>query len=143
MAPVFVALVIGVIAAYIAYQQYRLAHAKLKFDLFQKRYDIFYQTWAYLSAPLTGALQSPFAEFDKLRPQALFLFGEEVDTYLDTAQKKMTELWTIQQVTRQNNNIIRPEHIDRHSQLERWFATEAITGAKQVFRKYLDVSQWR
>jgi hypothetical protein len=37
---VFVTLVIGGIAAYIAYRQYKISHAKLKLDLFEKRYEI-------------------------------------------------------------------------------------------------------
>jgi hypothetical protein len=44
-----VTLVIGLIAAGIAYRQYRIARAKFKLDLFEKRHAVFLETWAFLS----------------------------------------------------------------------------------------------
>ena len=45
----FVTLVIGLIAAGIAYRQYRIARAKFKLDLFEKRHAVFLETWAFIS----------------------------------------------------------------------------------------------
>jgi hypothetical protein len=45
----FVALVIGAIAAGIAWRQYQVAKARLKLDLFDKRHPIYQQTWEILS----------------------------------------------------------------------------------------------
>src|ERR1700722_14950247 len=82
----FVTLIIGASAAGIAYRQYEVARAKLKLDLFEKRYAIFQQTWEILSGVVRNGtraenygLATPFNNF---LPQAAFLFGEPIKRYL-------------------------------------------------------------
>ena len=82
IATIFATVVIGGIAAYIAYRQYQVAHAKLKLNLFDKRYAIFQQTWEILSETVTQGtraknhgLATPLNNF---LPQAGFLFGEPI-----------------------------------------------------------------
>jgi hypothetical protein len=41
LGPTVAAVIIGLVAAYVAYQQWRTAHARLKLDLFNQRFEIF------------------------------------------------------------------------------------------------------
>jgi hypothetical protein len=140
----FVTLIIGAIAAYIAWRQHETAKAKLKLDLFDKRYEIFEETWSYLSqAAKLAQNPDPFHPFTNIIPRAGFLFGSDIEKYLRTASEKQTQLWSINAKSKSNNNIIAPEDIDRLALLESWFFNEASIGAKQVFGSYLNFEEWK
>lgn len=142
----FVALIIGLIAAWIAYHQYRVAHAKLKLDLFDKRYAIFLDTWKILSEVVsqgvqrTGGLSTPF---NNNLPQAAFLFGPDVEAYLNKAVSQWALFWAIQVRTQGNGNIVHPDDIAKRAELQQWFFEEASQGAKRIFGRYLDFKQWK
>jgi hypothetical protein len=141
----FVALVIGGVAAYIAWRQYKLAQeqhevtrAKLKFDLLEKRYAIFEQTWNFLSMIVhEGPGATALPPFGNIIPQAGFLFGKEVEAYMREASEKQTELWFIESRMRANNNVMLPEDIDRDVELMAWFTGQASAGVKRIFAPYL------
>lgn len=141
-----VALVIGLVAASIAYRQYRVARAKLKLDLFDKRYDIFLDTWTILSGVVsngvqpTGGLSTPF---NNLIPKAAFLFGPDVEEYLTKAVGQWSLLWAIRARTQGNANIVQAADIQKLAELNRWFFEEATSGAKRLFGEYLDFRQWK
>lgn len=141
----FVAQVIGLIAAGIAYRQYTVARAKLNLDLFEKRYQIFEKTWGFLSSAVqVGPPESGFSSpFDNLVPQASFLFGNQVEEYMRTASRHMTELWMINTRAKARPGVMAPEDIAREKELLEWFLNQAREGAKQVFGQYLDFSAWR
>jgi hypothetical protein len=139
-----VALAVGVLAAYIAWQQHRTARAKLKLDLFEKRYAIFESTWAFLSkAVQAGAGDSPLTGFDVLIPQASFLFGRNVEAYMREASAKHRDLWFIEDRARRNSCVTSEADIASQTALLTWFADQADTGVKDVFRPYLDFENWR
>ena len=147
----FVALVIGLIAAGIAYRQYEVARAqhevtraKLKLDLFEKRYAIFEQTWNFLSTIVReGPGATALPTFGNIIPQASFLFGKEVEAYMRESSEKQTELWFIESRVRANNNVMLPEDIDRDVELMAWFTGQASAGVQLVFAPYLDFEKWR
>jgi hypothetical protein len=137
----FVTLIIGAIAGLITWRQYQVAKAKLKLDLFQKRYDIFHKTWVTLSdAVLRGThedhhgMATPFNNF---LPEAAFLFGPEIAKYLDEVSTKWTELHGLGSAKNST------ETTDRMMELEQWFFDQASEGAKKKFGKYLDFKNWK
>jgi hypothetical protein len=140
----FVALVVGCMAGYIAWQQHETAKAKLKLDLFEKRYAIFEKTWTHLSEAIqTGPGPTPFSTFDNIIPQAKFLFGPEVETYLKEISSKKSELWMIHSRTKASGDVMAPGDIQRHTKLMKWFCAEASTGAKEVFGPWLNFKNWK
>lgn len=139
-----VALVIGLIAARIAGQQNATSKAKLKFDLFDKRYEIFQQTWSFLSqASQIAKNESPFHSFTNLIPQAGFLFGSDIEKYLNVVSQKHTKLWAIYIETKANNDVVPHNHIETLKELENWFLNEAGSGVKLVFSPYLSFEKVR
>ena len=83
--------IVAFAVAAIAIEQWRVAKAKLKLDLFDKRYAIFLDTWKIMSEVITKGprsqnygLGNPFSNFI---PQARFLFGKDIESYLQLAVK--------------------------------------------------------
>lgn len=139
-----VALVIGSLAAWITWRQYVAASTKIKLDIFEKRYDVFEKTWTFMSEVVQlGQGESPLSPFTNVIPQARFLFGPQIETYLQEASAKRTELWIIHQKTRQSGDSMPPEDAKRFADLSTWFSTEASTGLKEKFSPYLSFENWK
>lgn len=81
----FGTLIIGLIAALIAWRQYMVAHAKFKLDLFQKRYVIYEATAKLLgdisSGKVVGAAE--VLAFRRSTGEAEFLFGKEILVFMN------------------------------------------------------------
>jgi hypothetical protein len=78
----FVALTIGSIAAYIAYQQWKVARARLDLDLFEQRYALFELLWAFVSADADAA-EDAVRALKRAVPKFYFLFGPEIGIYVE------------------------------------------------------------
>ncbi|MEQ1544462.1 hypothetical protein [Methyloglobulus sp.] len=76
-------LIVGIIAVIITYQQRNIAKAKLNLDLFERRLMIFNETWVVASSAIQSVepIYAP-PSFTNLYPEASFLFGGEVETYM-------------------------------------------------------------
>jgi hypothetical protein len=138
-----VALVVGLIAAYIAWRQSAIAKTKLKLDLFEKRFPIFLQTWQIFSEvgqkgtrERQYGLGNPFSNF---LPQARFLFGRDVEQYLSDAVTNWTQLRGFDEQEGEG----RQRNIEKAQELRMWFFNEADTGVKNMFGRYLDFESWK
>jgi hypothetical protein len=154
LGPSFVALVIGVIAARIAWtqkevarSQKEVAQAKLKLDLFERRYKIFHRTWEILSAVVRDGTQEKRGRyglatpFNNFLPEAAFLFGKEIEIYLNELVKHWTELGGLE--AEKDDSADRVKNIARTTDLKNYFFEQASTGAKAEFGKYLDFANWK
>lgn len=151
----FVALVIGMIAAGIAYrqmkiadQQRRVAADKLSFDLFKERYAIFEQTWSALSSGIAGAKDDELVppELNRMnnsRPSAQFLFGPDIAAYLSEVSDKVVGLRMLHREFSQSSGPLGTDRLEELRALEAWVWREAQAGAKERFAPYLDFSRWR
>jgi hypothetical protein len=138
-----VALIIGLVAAGIAWRQYQVARAKFKLDLFEKRYDIFFKTWGHLSSMINNGLgPTPLSDFDNEGPKAAFLFGSDIEAYMKEVSSNRIKLWTVAQATTANGGVLPPKHIAEHTALLEWFFQEGSEGVKKKFAPYLDFSNW-
>ena len=122
-----------------------MAHAKLNLDLFQQRYEIFEHTWSMLSStiqprPNQASLEKDFAN---ARPRARFLFGKEIAEYMDEISRRSTEQQMIMMRTAARGTVMLPEDVQRHLDNNKFFLQEASGGARDLFGKYLDFSEWR
>ena len=142
--PVFVAtLVIGGLAALIAWRQWKVAQAKLKLDLFEKRYAIFLSAWDKLTRVVESdiSFQRP-GELDNLRPQAQFLFGDEIFTYMVMISENEFQVSVITAKSRASGNIMPPDDSAKYLELMSLFRHEASEGCRIKFGRYLDFSSW-
>lgn len=136
------ALIVGIIASFIAYRQWRTAHAKLKLDLFEKRYQLFLDVWNFLSRPalanqLSGYDQVVYLhELKKKIPIANFLFGNEIEQYMKNAVENLKKLEEIK-IANSTKNISSIEDNENHETLINWFHNQAKDGVKNLFDPFL------
>lgn len=140
-----VTLTVGIVGGFIAYRQAAVAKAKLKLDLFEKRYPIFQQTWEIMSEVVMKGtreknygLSHPFANF---MPQARFLYGKEVEAYLSDAVSKWLERNAYE--AERDDPAAAAQHAARVRELKNWFHAQASTGLRVLFDPYLDFEKWR
>lgn len=138
----FVALVIGVIAAWIAFQQWRVARAKLNLDLFERRLSIYRATDKYLLESLSGGPQG-FLDSIEGFDDASFLFGSEVTGYLREVLTMRHELRDIDTRAQANSGMVQPHEIGRHQQISQWLIDQRKGACRVVFAQYLDFGRWR
>jgi hypothetical protein len=86
--------VVGLIAVYIAWRQWRTAHDRLILDLFERRFQVFQD----LTRTVSAAVNKPhveindLADFDQATEKARFLFGPEVHGYLREVRRHLVDL---------------------------------------------------
>jgi|SRR5271170_1707414 len=131
---------IALIVAIITFQQWRVSKAKLKLDLFDRRYDVFFKTWVILSETVAkGTRETNYGlgtPFNNFLPQAKFLFGDDINNYLDLVSEKWTRLHGIEGMDRQS------EYAQEKSDLMMFFHDESAR-AKDVFGPYLNFDEWK
>jgi hypothetical protein len=140
----FVTLMIGGIAGAITWRQYRVAQAKLKLDLFERRFKIFHQTWVVVSDTAIRGTQNDehqgmFAPLNNFGPEAAFLFGKDIEQYIDEIGSKWLELHRIQKPSNPNA----AQEAFREKELTDWFFEQGKSGVKARFSPYLDFSNWK
>ncbi|VVE46040.1 hypothetical protein [Pandoraea terrigena] len=143
----FVAAVVAGIAAYIAYRQFRVAQAKLKLDLFERRYSIFEMVWGFTSGLAQGNIPDwggeKWVAFTNRRPEIAFLFGRDISEYCDEINKKANELKVIDARIKRNGGVLPPECVGANLELQKWFFEQASTGVRQAFGAYLNFEEWK
>ena len=75
------AAVVALLVAWVAYQQWRVARAKLNLELFERRLKIFRETEKFLVKSLPGAPPDSTGFVDRL-PESSFLFDQEIVSYM-------------------------------------------------------------
>ena len=87
--------VIAAIVAYIAWQQHKTNRDKLRLNLYNKRYEVFYSLMVLLSriSQQLNIKLEQIDEFSRATKEAVFLFDEGIETYLETIRKKALDLW--------------------------------------------------
>jgi hypothetical protein len=140
-----VTLTVGIVGGLIARRQAAVAEARLKLDLFEKRYPIFQETWEIMSEVVMKGtreknygLGNPFSNF---MPRARFLFGKEVEAYLSDAVNKWTNLYAFE--AEREDPAAAAQNAAQVRQLKGWFFEQASTGLKEIFGPYLDFEKWR
>jgi hypothetical protein len=81
----FVPSLIAIVVAYIAYQQWHTNALKSKLDLFDRRFRVFLEVRKVLSSvvPEGRATKEDFLKFRTGVAESYFIFGPEIEKYLD------------------------------------------------------------
>lgn len=139
-----VALVIGLLAALIAWNSYRVARAKFRLDLFDKRYEVFDHLWVFLSTHQDGAsVDSPsFANMSNAIPKAHFLFGGEIGRLFQHFQDLQQDLDHNLRLLKTENNEekrkpLQDAIVKQHKEKE-----DALNSLRDTFRPYLGFKKW-
>jgi hypothetical protein len=91
--------VIAAIVAYIAWQQHKTNRDKLRLDLYNKRYSVFYSLMTMLAhISRHGKIDlTQVNDFSRATKEAVFLFDEDINTYLETIREKALRLWSAEE----------------------------------------------
>jgi hypothetical protein len=143
----FVTLIIGGIAGAITWRQYQVAKAKLKLDLFEKRYAIFQKAWLGIEDTSASVLKVADGRgwptpFNVLLPEALFLFGKEIEDYLN----ELSALWIELLKTAKYLPISAEDdakNTARKEEILAYFIEQVKQGAKAKFGVYLGFENWK
>jgi hypothetical protein len=139
--------VIGAVATYIAWQQWRTNQNKLKLDRYERRLQVYKEVVRFISVGISDATydNSELMTFRSKVSEADFLFGEEVPKYIDELHYRAVQLhtWTKQY---RDDSQPKPEGYDHtkvvermHQELE-WVSSQ-LEPARKIFKRYLDVSR--
>ena len=136
---------VGCLVAFIAWQQWQVAHAKLRLDLFDRRYKIYDATRKFVAGIVSEATFSDAQLFTFYAgtSDAEFLFGSDIVDYLTEIRKRALDM-------RMHQKVYQPlpvgdEH-SRHVQAEHdqllWIG-EQLTAMTKTFTPYLSFSHIR
>jgi len=140
---------IAAFVAFITLNQWRVARAKVKLDLFEERYGVFLVLWTYLThAPLgdemTPEMRADQSRFRNATPKAFFLFGTEIGEYFEEVNAKGVAL---AQAMRRLHKMP-PDAPGRKgaeaaaNELHQWFS-DALLGLRGRFAAHMDLGAWR
>lgn len=92
-------------AALIAYRQWRTAHQRLVFDLFERRMKIFDDGREILNGVMRSgdANDTQVVEFSRVAERAKFLFGDEVVMYVEEIRFAVNDLSACRIMLRSQN----------------------------------------
>jgi len=129
---------IAVIAALIAYLQWRTNSLRLKHDRFDRHFGIFEATRVFISDLIKrgGLNEDARQAFLSATSGAQFLFGKKITTYLDDLHSKACDL---EQVNIDRHDCD-PEDIGRLSKKENSLKHDLINDLKKLegtFKKYM------
>jgi len=131
-------------AGWIALQQYRLQHYRLRLDLSQRRFAVFVATRNFALTAVTKLQASDEAllAFDAATAEAPFLFGSDVTEYLSALREGYCELLAIadQRQTHENDAAESRRLGSDWAMRRQWFRDE-LKRAQDVFRPSLDLSK--
>jgi hypothetical protein len=145
----FGAIIIGFLAAYIAYQQQKIQRDKLRFDLFEKRFALFntlYETWVSVLGDKSNTID--YKEDTRIRRETRFLFGPEVMKYIQDLNGKLG-IYNLQFKRLQAmNKAFTESHRDTPERLTQIDTVEALwadlitetENLENVFRPYVQLT---
>jgi hypothetical protein len=140
----FLTVVVAVVVAYIALQQFWLVRERLKLDLFEKRFAVFSAARLFLSKVRQhrGVLMDDFGEYRSSVAEASFLFNEDVVDFLNEIDSRALHLWDLQE---ERNG--RPAGSERESFAARippeleWLLSQ-LSMLNPTFGPYMKFQEW-
>jgi len=141
-------LVIAGFGSYVAYQQHRTSRARLKLDLFEKRFAVFDRARKFLTvvtqngaAELDAQLDAIF-EYRASIGEASFLFTPDTVEYLESIYQHALKLHTAQRTMNELPVGDERSRLPAKLSSERQWLADQLPELKSVFAPYLSFSTW-
>ena len=116
----YITYLIAFITIYIAIQQYRINKDKYKFELFDKRYKVYLAVVELIHFIIAhdDLTSAQIIIYDENTSQSVFLFGSEINNYIDEIRKNAVEF------EYSRNHISEPIEKEKYQKLIRWFVEQ-------------------
>jgi hypothetical protein len=124
--PSFVATIFGAVAAWIAFNQWKTANNKLKFDLFDKRMEIYNRTREFLAKTVREG-NGDFSDslhFLHSVDSAKFLFDKEISEYMRKIYNQSVQLRSLNDDYKILEGAQKALKIQERGKLFAWFTTQ-------------------
>lgn len=139
--------VIGIVATYIAWQQWKTNNNKLNLDRYEKRLQVYKEVVRYISVGISDANygNDELITFRSKVSDADFLFGEDVSKYIDELHRRAVSLsrWNkeYRDYTQEKPAGYDHNHVVEEMHKELVWISSQLEPARKLFKKYLDVSK--
>ena len=141
--PTAVAVVVGSIAGYVAYRQWRTANNRLKFDLYEKRYAVYQATKLLIEkiAIHGQTLPGDIGEFHQAIRGSEFLFEGKTRAYL----MKLSDLAFKAHLARRRQSRVSDQSkleklVDEEEEILNFLQSQDAE-LEKIFGRYLDLSR--
>jgi hypothetical protein len=137
-------LIVGLAVAVIAFLQFKVAHDKLRLELFDKRYKVYDATRRFLSVILHKATfeDSHLFEFYTGTADAEFLFDTEIRDYLKQIRERAIDMRLKRTLYQDKHDEERTRMVDAEHQHLIWLSNQLVeTGLTKVFAPYLSYAK--
>jgi hypothetical protein len=106
--------VLALIGAFIAYQQWRTAHNRLRLDLFDRRFTVYVEALNFIGAVMQEGYppSERYRPFARARDRAQYLFGPEVEILLERMHKTAAVLRATHSQIQQSEGAEKDEAIE-------------------------------
>jgi hypothetical protein len=133
---------IGVVATYIAYQQYCLNRVSKKHELLDRRLIIFKACMSFLARSVQQSPNQDISlQFLRETSDSFYLFKDEIPKYLNEVYEKGIDFEYCAKMLNDPNLPVgerRNKLADKHLVLQTWFSQQ-FTVAREIFKPYLEV----
>lgn len=137
--------VVASAAAYVAWAQFQLARRKTRWELFDKRYELYDLLWGYLSTMATeiGRFDEFHQNIRNVHAKYFFLFDESTFEYVDGIRLRANRSAMLHTIAANPTSL--PEAVEA-ARLELVGLSEAtrldINELRERFAKYLHFQVW-
>jgi len=137
-------IIISVLGLWIGYLQYLLSKQRSQLDLYDKRYPVFLTTMQYLSFIAIGRniTNEELSKFLRNSKDKEFLFGKDVQQFLDELYKKGVDFLRYKNILNDHNLPMerREKLVDEEAAIFEWFLKQ-FAESRSIFKKYLAIDK--
>ena len=134
--------VLTLVATYVVVKQYQLEKTKIKFEHFERRYNLYKKVMDYIASVVREAATTTqeMFEFRNETIDVSIFFGDEIKKYVDDMFAKANRVRYLTDIT-SKNNLEQEAHVKFVEELHdliTWFGKQ-ITVCQVEFSKYLRI----
>jgi len=120
---------IALLAAYIAWQQWRTNHLRLKHELFERRYKLYETITAFIAGILARGKVEPNSEMQFLRDTktVVFLFDKDIQRFIKEIYSNAVELYTLGNMENALTGQELVHNVDKQREIKDWFSEQLNT----------------
>jgi hypothetical protein len=121
--------VIAVLAAYIAWQQWRTNNLRLKHELFERRHKLYEVITSFMANILARGTLDPNSEMQFLRDTktAVFLFDRRIQQFIEETYHKAVELYTLGRMENTFTGEQLVHNVEEQRKIKDWFSEQLNT----------------